>query len=165
MSFKNVEDRYAMDVLDAILSGARAPGGWLHSELRGKKLVYEVHAYSILGLDPRHFEIFAMTRPDTVDQVLAIIDGFIGKMKRGKFSDDELDRAKTLCATEETLEQRGNANLAAQAALDELYGLGYDFSQHYTERINAVTRADVIRVANKYLTHKVTAIATCKEGK
>ena len=46
--------------------------------------------------------------------------------------------------------------------LDELYGLGYDNTLHYEERINAVTKEDVMRVAGKYLDLDKYAIAIVK---
>ena len=55
-----------------------------------------------------------------------------------------------------------NTAQAQAASINELYGLGYDFDTHYAERINAVTIADVVRVANKYLTHYVCVVATPK---
>ena len=42
---------------------------------------------------------------------------------------------------------------AQQAALTELYGLGYDFAEKYVQKIDAVTVADVRRVAEAYLNH------------
>ena len=40
---------------------------------------------------------------------------------------------------------------ARLAALDELYGLGYDYDKTFEERIEAVTPDDVTAVARKYL--------------
>jgi predicted Zn-dependent peptidase len=37
-------------------------------------------------------------------------------------------------------------------AVNEVLGLGYDFSSNYPEKINAVTKQDVLSVARKYLT-------------
>jgi zinc protease len=44
---------------------------------------------------------------------------------------------------------------AQQAALDELYGLGYQYDKTFDERIGAVSKDDVIAVANKYLKNYV----------
>jgi predicted Zn-dependent peptidase len=50
-----------------------------------------------------------------------------------------------------------------QAALDELYGFGYDYQSRVAEKYNAVTPDDVLRVAKKYLTGGyVTTVATPK---
>ncbi len=59
----DVKDRYALHILDAVMSGIGFPGGWLHTELRGKQLVYVVHASNWLGLEPGYFGIMAATQP------------------------------------------------------------------------------------------------------
>jgi predicted Zn-dependent peptidase len=46
--------------------------------------------------------------------------------------------------------------------LDELYKLGYDNITHYEENINAITKEDVKRVAEKYLQLDKYAIAIVK---
>ena len=47
------------------------------------------------------------------------------------------------------------------AALDELYGLGYDHSQTLSQRINQVSLDDVKRVGKKYLArHHLICVTT-----
>jgi zinc protease len=55
-------DRYAIDVLDAALSGANLPGGRLHARLRDNQLVYVVHAFEQPGVDPGMFVIMRRRR-------------------------------------------------------------------------------------------------------
>ena len=61
---------------------------------------------------------------------------------------------------------------ARLAAIDELYGLGYDYDKTFDSRIEAVSRENVIRAAQKYLTHYILATTspqdesgTGKDGK
>ncbi|UCE27427.1 MAG: insulinase family protein [Candidatus Coatesbacteria bacterium] len=68
------EDRYALDLIDSILSGIYLPGGRLHASLRGAGLVYVVHAYVARAMDPGFFGIYAACEPKNRDKVLAIID-------------------------------------------------------------------------------------------
>jgi len=49
---------------------------------------------------------------------------------------------------------------AQQAALDELYGLGYDYHRTFDERIQAVKLEDVVRVAGKCLRNYVLVTAS-----
>jgi zinc protease len=71
------ERRYIIDVLDAVLSGADYPGGRLHDALRGRQLVYYVHAWSDAGLDPGAFVVNAGTEAARTDEVIGIIKQII----------------------------------------------------------------------------------------
>jgi zinc protease len=156
----NLEDRYALHILDAIVSGIGFPGGWLHTELRGKQLVYVVHAMNWLGLEPGYFGILAATQPEKVNEVIELILQTMEKARAGDFSDEELARAKDLALIAERLERQTNDQLSRDAALNELYGLGYDFSEREPARLGKVTRADVQRVARTYLHHPTIVVTT-----
>ncbi len=156
----NLNDRYPLHILDAILSGVGSPGGWLHTELRGKQLVYVVHAFNWMGLEPGYFGILAATQPQKVEEVVDIILHNIDKIKMGDFSPAELARAKRLAIIAERLSLQTNRQLASDAAINELYGLGYDFSAQEAQRLAQVTKAEVQRVAQTYLNHPTIVITT-----
>lgn len=163
MNVENLEDRYPMEMLDAILSGIGYPGGsWLHQRLRGNELVYVVHAINWMGLDPGYFGIYAATTPEKVDQTLELILEEIERIKVEDIPDDEFERAKGICIAMEKLNHQSNYHQALRSALDELYGLGYDFYKEHERRIEAVTEEDVKRVANKYLKNYVLITTTPK---
>jgi len=158
-SMDQVKDRDALLVLDGVMSGVGWPGGWLHEELRGKGLVYVVHAYNFHGLrSPGYMGIYALTRPEKVDEAVSILDRNIARARRERVPTDEFERAKKMAITVELLGRQTNQSLATTAALDELYGLGYDFSDSFAERMRAVTREEVLRVAKKYLNRRVLVI-------
>jgi zinc protease len=152
------EDRYAMDVLDAITSGIYYPGGWLHTDLRGQGLVYVVHAYNWTGYDTGYFGVYAATFEEALDQAMEIIDGHLERIAQEEVTDDELKLAKQLCVVMDQTSKQTNQDQAQDAAIAELYGLGYDFTADYAERIRAITKDDVTRVAQKYLEEPVTVI-------
>ena len=118
---------------------------------------------SLPGGSPRHRDDGRPTIPAaTVEKVKAIVLEKIEKMKKGEIGEDEFARAKKIAVAEKLMSNQTNTAQAQAASINELYGLGYDFDAHYAERINAVTIDDVIRVANKYLTHYVCVVATPK---
>jgi len=158
MAFEMRNDRYAMDVLDAVISGINYPGGWLHNELRGRGLVYVVHAYNFVGLEPGYFGIYALTQPEAVDEVVRVVDEAIERIKTQDVALEELRRAKTICVTNFVMEHQRAQDMARVAALNELYGLGYDFGDAYTKGISEVEPEDIRRVAQKYLTRRLVAI-------
>jgi zinc protease len=156
------EDRYPIEVLDAVLSGVSFPGGRLHERLRANQLVYVVHAFNQPGLDPGMFGIYAGTTPDKLDTVMGIIKEEIESLQKDLISDEELDRGKKMCISVKQIGLQTNSDQAFTMGLDELYKLGYDNIMHYEDQINAVTKEDVKRMAGKYLQLDKCAIAIVK---
>ena len=149
------KDYAALVVLDAMISGYSYPGGWLHNELRGQGLVYFVHAFQITGPAPGYFAILSQTQPDKIDEVVERIRQNIARAKGGKISREEFQTAVLMVTALHAQDNTTIASQARQAALDELYGLGYDYDKTFDARIEAVTLEDVVRVARKYLNHHV----------
>ncbi|MFP4052973.1 MAG: M16 family metallopeptidase [Phycisphaerae bacterium] len=145
------DDRFAITVLDTIMSGYRLPSGWLHSELRGKGLVYSVHAYNWAALVDGAFIARAGCQPSKVPEVLDILEKNFDRALSYTPTETEIKRAVNVILTAEVLGNQSMAALSMQAALDELYGFGYDFQSKLAERYRQVTPADVRRVAKKYL--------------
>lgn len=152
-------DRYAVLVLDAALSGADLPGGRLHARLRDNQLVYAVHAFNQSGLDAGSFAIYAATTLANRERVRSIIDEEVQKIREQPISDAELARAHSMVIAANAVDNQGNTAQAMQAAADELYGLGFRDNQHLAERINAVTAAEVLAAAQKYLQHDQAVLA------
>ncbi|HIQ22336.1 MAG TPA: insulinase family protein [Planctomycetes bacterium] len=149
------KDFAALIVLDAVTSGYTYPGGWLHNELRGQGLVYFVHAMPITGPVPGYFAVLCQTRPEAVDEVVGRIQRNLERVKQGAVTADELQRAKQMVIAFHAQENTTIAAQAQQAALDELYGLGYDYDETFDARIEAVRLEDVTRVARRYFTRYV----------
>jgi len=161
MRLTALRDRLAMAVLDTIISGYRLPRGWLHDELRGRRLVYVVHAYNWTSLVPGAFVVYAHCEPDKVEQVARIIRADLRRTLTHRFTAREVELAVNMILTAELLAKQQMSALAMQAALDELHGFGYDFRKRYEKLLRAVTPEDVSRVARKYLAGGyVTTIVT-----
>jgi len=152
------KDRYAMEVLDGIVSGINYPGGWLHTDLRGNSLVYVVHAYNWTGLDEGYFGIYAATYDEALEQALNIIDRHMSRIASEPVTDEELEHAKQLCIIMYETMRQTNSLQARDAAVSEIYGLGYDYNERYEENIASVTKEDVLRVAKEYLRNPVTIL-------
>ncbi|NLF29794.1 MAG: insulinase family protein [Planctomycetes bacterium] len=151
MTFADTADRDAITVLDTIISGYQLPSGWLHTQLRGSQLVYVVHAYNWVGCAPGSFVIYAATQPQTAQRVVDTITETIRRTLTHEFTQAEIDQAVNTILTADLLGSQTMAELSAQAALDELYGVGYDYSRSLAERLGAVTPEDLRRVARRYL--------------
>lgn len=151
MTVDNLQDKFAIDVLDTILSGWTMPSGWLHDELRGKQLVYAVHAYNWAGLEAGAFVTYAACQPEKAAEVVAIIQKNLKKASEYKPSPEEISLAVNSILTSELLGNQSMASLAGRAAGDELLGFGYDFGAKLESNYRKVTPEDVLRVGRKYL--------------
>ena len=160
MDIYNVRDRFAMDVLDTLVSGYQMPGGWLHEELRGKGLVYEVHAFSLEGLRPGYFAAMAVCQPEKAAEVVRIIEADMQRATRENFTDQQLVPARATVVTAMELGRETVEAAAFEAAADEALGLGFEFPREETRRVRQVRPEDVIRVAREYLKIPVICIVT-----
>lgn len=156
----NVRDRAPMAVLDTIVSGYRMPGGWLHEALRGKGLVYEVHAYSLAGLRPGYFAAYAVCQPEKVHQVVNTIEWHLGRATRETFKEEQLEPARSTVITAKKLGRETVEEWAFEACLNECLGLGYAYARAEVERIREVKPEDVSRVAEWYIRQPVICVLT-----
>ncbi len=147
----DIKDRLALMLIDTIISGYNLPSGWLHTELRGKKLVYVVHAYHKAGFAPGAFITYAGTQPEKAKEVVEIIEKNLRKAADYLPTQDELNRAIKTIVTAEVLNNQELGDLAVQAALNELYGLGADWSKRLRDELQQITPEQVRDVAKKYL--------------
>ena len=154
-SIRDREDFAALTLLDAVISGYEYPGGWLHNWLRGEGLVYFVDAVPITGPSPGYLVMLAQTYPEKIDQVVARMKEAVQRAKAGQISEEEFHTAVNMVLALHAQRNTTIAEQARQAALDELYGLGYDYERTFEARIKAVRREDLARVANKYLNNYV----------
>jgi zinc protease len=156
-------DHAAMTVLRTIMSGYGYPSGWLHNELRGAGLVYAVQATQLVGPSPGYFVVLAQTQPDKLSEVVGHIRRDMARAKEGKIPAEEFRTAVQQIVALHAQENTTIGQQARQAALDELYGLGHDYDKGFDARIQAVTPAEVVAVARKYLDLQV--LVTSSPGK
>jgi zinc protease len=160
MRIDNLDDRFAITVLDTIISGYHLPAGWLHGELRGKKLVYVVHAFNMTGLAPGAFVTYAGCEPDKAPLVVNIIERNLRKAATYSPPQKEVSEAVNVILTAELLQNQALSDLAMGAALDELYGFGYDFRKKLERYYRQVTPGEVRRVAGGYLGGSYVVVVT-----
>ncbi|MBT5856558.1 insulinase family protein [bacterium] len=95
VSVSQSDEQVKIDVVDAVLSGMRYPGGRLHPRLRGEGMVYVVHAQSIPLLDTGMFQIYALTSQDKVKTVRRIINEEVRLLTKKGITKSELILAKS----------------------------------------------------------------------
>jgi len=159
------EDQYALAVLGAILAGPR-------TTRLTKALVYDqqaaasVSAYQGSNEDVGEFRIMIVPRPDhTLTNLEGAADAVIEKLKSEGPTDEEIRKA---LAGEELAFMRGlESNLGKAMVLCDGAGFHGDAGRFRTDyqKSQAVTAADVRRVANKYLTSGRVVLSVVPTGK
>ena len=145
----NNPDRYPLNVLNGLLSGM---SGRLFIALREKSgLAYTMGSVQKLGIDTGFILFYAATTMDKLDEAKKLLFNEIAAIRQGLITDDELAAAKKEMISSQKISMETNASNAFRAALDELYGLGYDNLYKFENETNKVTKYDIIRMANKYL--------------
>ena len=143
-------DRYAVDIMTAILSGM---SGRLFQGVREKHgLAYTLGAAHAPGWDPGALVVYAATRPDEQGQVLQLMDEELARAAAEGFTEEEVSQAKRFLIGGHRMDLQHLVGLAKRSVLDELFRLGYDAWTTYEDKINAVTLAQVNGAAKRYLT-------------
>jgi zinc protease len=153
----NDDDRFSLEVMSSALSGQ---GGRLFLELRDKQsLCYSVSSFSTEGIEPGSFAVYMGTSPDKVDRALAGIDALLADVMDRGITAAELDRSKRYLIGSHAIGLQRLGSRGSAMALNELYGLGHLAHRRYTERVEAVSPDDVLRVARRVLSGaRVTAV-------
>jgi zinc protease len=148
----NTADWYALDVLSDIL--ARGQSSILAQKLvRDKEAATGANAFENEQRGPGLFQLSAIIRPGhTPEEVEKMIDEEIERAKREPYSNEMLAKVRMLDLRGEISGMTSTLNRAATMADDTVFF--NDPTLIYTQvgKLNAVTAADVQRVAQKYLT-------------
>jgi zinc protease len=143
------DDRFALEIVAQILAGQ---GGRLFLELRDRQgLAYTVTATSAEGLAPGTFSVYIATSPDKLDQARRGLFAELERVLEAPPEASELERARRFLIGNFAIDEQRSAVHAAHVALDALYGLGPAASRRYAERIGAVGKDDVLRVARRVI--------------
>ncbi|MCA9165280.1 MAG: insulinase family protein, partial [Planctomycetales bacterium] len=160
VSAMDQETRAKLDVLNSILTGGSGAGGRLFNELRGEGLVYYVFGIELTGQAPGYFLFMAQTRPETVDEVVNRIQANVKRLSDEGIEPEDFDLAKQKLIAAHAQRNVTPSSQAFQAAVDELYGLGYDNDKEYGDRINKVTVADLQGLVREYFQNAIIATSS-----
>jgi len=142
-------DRPALELLQEACSDL---GSRLFLRIREKLgLAYYVGAQNFLGRTPGYFAFYAGTEPGKVEQVEAEMLKEAELLRTESLTAEELKRAKAKLIGQRKISRQELGSFATSTALDELYGLGFDFTDAEDAKLEAVTLADVKAAAQEYL--------------
>ena len=154
------KDRYALELIDEASSDL---GSRFFIRIREQMgLAYYVGSTQMHGLVPGMFAFYLGTDPQKLAPVKTALLDEIRKLATEGLSEVELARAKKKLIGQQQIANQSNDSLGYMTALDELYGLGFDHYQKLEREIEAVTLAEVKRVAQRYFQEQPCVIATVK---
>ena len=96
--------------------------------------------------------IYAGVNPANLDRAIAAILDEVRRLRDEPVSDQELDDSRTYLTGSMPLDLETNDAIAGFLVRLEEHHLGLDFVQRYPDIIYGVSKADIQRVARRYLT-------------
>lgn len=139
-------DRYALDLLSAVIGEGMSSR--LFTELREKRsLCYDVHSYPSHFLDTGAFTVYAGVDPkQAAPAVSAILEQLA--LTRDGIPEDELQKAKELTKGRLLLRMEDTRSVSGWLGVQELLTGRIRTVDEVVAAIDAVTAADLSRVAN-----------------
>jgi zinc protease len=148
---KNNPDLYAIKVMDYILGGGFTSR--LTQEIRSNQgLAYNVDSYFETGRRfPAPFVAETETKSETTARTIDLLRSIITGMTQADVSDRELKLAKDAIINSFIFGFERSDVVVNQRARLEFYHFPEGYLENYRDNIAKVTKADVLRVARKYL--------------
>ncbi|HLW35321.1 MAG TPA: insulinase family protein, partial [Chthoniobacterales bacterium] len=154
------KDRHALELIDEASSDL---GSRFFIRIRENMgLAYYVGASQMQGLVPGLFAFYLGTDPQKIEPVKTALLDEINKLASEGLTQEELTRAKRKMIGQHQIAMQSNDAFGYQAALDELYGLGFDNYKKLDQEVNAVTLDEIKRVAAKYFRDQPYVLATVR---
>ena len=153
-------DRYALELIDEASSDL---GSRFFIRIREQMgLAYYVGASQMQGLVPGLFAFYLGTDPQKIEPVKTALLDEIRKLASDGLTNEELTRAKKKLIGQQEIANQSNDSFGYHCALDELYGLGFDYYKKLEHDVDAVTLEDIKRVAVKYFRDQPYVLATVR---
>jgi zinc protease len=140
--------------------GVFGMGGRVGHEVREKNgMAYYAACALDGGLGPGPWRTYAGVNPQNVDRAIELIRREISKFTTRKVTAAELDDNKTYFLGRLPIGLETNEGVAGSIGTLELHDLGLDYLQRYPALIQAITRDDVMEVAQEFLNSENYALA------
>jgi zinc protease len=143
-------DYAAVRVLGMVLGGGMS--GRLFTELRDRRgLAYSVGVVGTFRTGPSFLVTYLGTAPPNSGAAEAGVLAEIERVRDEPVTERELARAKAYLLGNLAMDRRTSGRHAWYLAFFEVVGAGWDFPERYARAVEAVTAADITRVARQYL--------------
>jgi zinc protease len=148
---KESPDFYPFMVLDHILGS----GGFrsrIFQEIRSNRgLAYSAGSFYEGRQGYGAFGAYAMTKSESTGQVLSLMEGILKDVRESRVPAQDLHLAKRSIVNSYIFSFTSSHMIAFQHMMLEFQGLPTKFLAEYPAKIDAVSREDVLKVAERYL--------------
>lgn len=144
-------DYYAITVMNFILGGGGFTSRLMESVRVKAGLAYSVGSVFSVNKAPGSFQVTLQTKNESAVDAIQKVCSEITTIREQPVSDEELAGAKLYLTGSFPMRLDSNAKITGFLAQVEFFSLGADYADSYAARINAVSKDDVRRVAQKYL--------------
>ncbi|RMF91953.1 MAG: insulinase family protein, partial [Nitrospinota bacterium] len=149
---RNSPDLFPVRVMNYILGSGGFAARLFRTVRSERGLAYDVGSFfDLFVYQPGPFLAFAETKASSTYAVVSLMREEIDRIRTEPVSDEELAAAKEAIINRFVFAFDSSAEVVMRRALVEYEGLPPDYLETYRERIAAVSKEDVLRVAQKYL--------------
>ncbi len=143
-------DMEALTVLDMIMDNAAA--GIINLKLVQQQKVKSAGSWNDLQNDAGVWVAWAVPKAgQTLEQAEALLLGVVDDVKAGRFEESDIRAVITNFEVGEKRELESDENRVSRMAFSYLRFEEWERSSRWIARLRAVTKADVVRAANRYL--------------
>jgi zinc protease len=144
-------DYYAAYVLNYILGGSGF-NSRLTEQVRTKSgLAYVVGSYLFAPRYRGFFFAYCFTKTETTEEAVMMILDELERVRREEVTDEEFERAKRAIENQFVFRFQTAERVVQQKVDIEYMGLPRDYLERYLDIIRAITRKDLVRVAERLI--------------
>ena len=152
------KDEYVLDVLNIVLGGNDSSR--LFEAVREKEgLAYYIYSYNCDYRDAGYITIQSGVGNDKCEKAISVVLEEIRKIKEQGISKEELERAKSYVEGKLAIGLESSSSVADYVAIQEITTGKILTPKEKFDKINAVTREDVARVAREIFTDEKLNLA------
>ncbi len=124
----------------------------LTEEVRNKRgLAYSVYSFFDPGKYPGSFQIELQTKNSSAREAISLSLQQMERIRKEPVSEKELEGARKYLIGSFPMRFDNQSKLANFLTQIEYYGLGLDYPEKYPSILKAITREEILRVAQTYL--------------
>jgi zinc protease len=144
-------DWVACTLMNSVLGQFGMYGRLGESVRKYEGLVYYIGSRFDGGVHAGPWSLYAGTNPNTIDRVVELSLAEMKRIREKKIKTSELEDNQRYFTGVMPLQMETNEGIAGQILNMVRYKRGLDWLKQYPDKVNAVTLADVQRVAQKWL--------------